>query len=98
MKRFLAIFTACSLVFLAGCGSDSPETASSDPEDLYNQACAACHGENLQGASSPPVTNMASKFTSEELKDLIIDGKGMMPGGTLNEEQSDIVTKWLMEK
>jgi len=97
MKRFIAI-TACSLVFLAGCGSNSPETASSDPEVLYEQACAACHGGNLQGATSPPVTNMASKYTSEEIKALIADGKGMMPGNTLNEEQAEIVTEWLMEK
>lgn len=97
MKRFLAI-TAYSLVFLAGCGSESPETASSDPEVLYEQACAACHGGNLQGASSPPVTNMASKYTAEEMLTLIMDGKGMMPGNTLDEKQAELVTDWLLEK
>jgi cytochrome c551 len=97
MKRFF-IVAACCLLFLAGCGSDEPETASSDPEVLYEQACAACHGVDLQGASGPPVTKMASKYSAEEVKAIIVDGKGMMPGKTLSEEQAEIVTEWLMEK
>lgn len=97
MKQLL-FAAACCLIFLAGCGSDAPEIVSSDPEMLYEQACAPCHGGNLQGAASPPVTNMASKYTAEEVKAIIIDGKGMMPGDTLNEEQAGIVTGWLMKK
>ncbi|SEN95584.1 cytochrome c551/cytochrome c550 [Mesobacillus persicus] len=97
MKRFTVI-TALSLLFLTGCGSNNSEVASSDPEVLYEQACLACHGSNLQGAAGPAVTNMASKFTAEEVKTLIMDGVGMMPGDTLTEEQADIVTEWLMEK
>lgn len=97
MKRFF-VAAVCCLIFLSGCGSDEPETASSDPDVLYEQACAACHGVDLKGASSPPVTNMASKYTAEEVKAIIIDGKGMMPGETLSEEQAEIVTEWLMGK
>jgi cytochrome c551 len=97
LKRFFTA-AACCLLFLAGCGSNEPETASSDPEVLYEQACAACHGGNLQGAASPPVTNMTSKYTAEEVKAIIVDGKGMMPGDTLSEEQAGIVTEWLMGK
>lgn len=97
MKQLLFI-AACCLIFLAGCGSDASETASSDPEVLYKQACAACHGVDLQGASGPPVTDMESKYTAEEVKAIIVDGQGMMPGKTLSDEQAEIVTEWLMGK
>lgn len=97
MKKFILI-TALSLFFLAGCGSNNSEITTSDPEVLYKQSCLACHGSNLQGAAGPAVTNIASKFTAEEVKTLIMDGKGMMPGDTLTEGQADIVTEWLMEK
>jgi cytochrome c551 len=41
---------------------------------------------------------MASKYTAEELKSPIVNGKGMMPGNTLSEAQAGIVTEWMMEK
>ncbi|MEW9051181.1 MAG: cytochrome c [Neobacillus sp.] len=98
MKKLWAI-SALLLLFATGCSanaSDGPRPT--DGEGLYNLSCLNCHGENLEGAAGPPVLNMSSKYSEEELLKLINEGVGMMPGKLLSEEEAQIVTKWLMEK
>jgi cytochrome c551 len=96
MKRTWLVL-ALSFLFLAGC-SKSNEARPTDAEGLYELSCLACHGADLKGASGPPVLNMASKHSQEDIEKLILEGKGMMPGKLLTETEAETVAKWLIEK
>ncbi|AGK55841.1 c-type cytochrome [Bacillus sp. 1NLA3E] len=96
MKKLWTVF-ALSLLLLTGCSSEQKET-SMDGESLYNRSCASCHGTDLKGISGPPLLNLSSKYSEEQVQKIIKDGVNMMPGKLLTDEESQIVTKWLMEK
>ncbi|NPA33577.1 MAG: cytochrome c [Chlorobi bacterium] len=89
MKRttwvVLAIFPMI-LVFLTSSGMIIGEKESSDSvvskgEMLYNLNCAGCHGPNLEGRPPvfPPLTDLSERMTKEEVKELIVNGRGSMP-------------------
>ncbi len=49
----------------------------------YATVCAACHGIERQGnpaANLPPLTDVGARKSREEIAQLIVTGKGMMPG------------------
>lgn len=49
----------------------------------YATTCAACHGAERQGnpvANLPALTDLAARKPREEVAQLIVTGKGMMPG------------------
>ena len=61
--------------------------ASLDPgahagEQVYMQSCAGCHGAQLQGAPPqfPSLEGVAERLDEAELRDVIANGKGRMPG------------------
>lgn len=97
MKKLWTIL-ALSLLLLAGCSSGQKETSGTDGESLYNRSCASCHGTDLKGISGPPLLNLSSKYSDEQVQKIIKDGVNMMPGKLLTDEESQTVTKWLMEK
>ncbi len=96
MKRLWTV-SALSLLLLAGCSSGQKDTAM-DGESLYNRSCAACHGTDLKGTSGPALLNLSSKYSEDQVNKIIKEGKNMMPGKLLTDEESQLVTKWLMEK
>jgi cytochrome c551 len=96
MNRLLAAF-AFMLLVLTGCSSDKTSTAM-DGETIYKESCAACHGDQLKGAVGPPVVDMKSKYSEADVLKIISEGTNKMPGNLLDEEKSEIVTKWLMEQ
>lgn len=96
MKRLMVI-CALSLLIMAGCSTNASEPL--DAAGHYEKSCSACHGSDLKGApSGPPVVNMKSKYTEEDLLKLMNDGKGMMPAKLLSEENAKLVAEWLLEK
>ncbi|MEH7076477.1 c-type cytochrome [Neobacillus drentensis] len=96
MNRLWAI-TALVLLLLTGCSSGKTNTAM-DGETIYKESCAACHGNQLQGAVGPPVTNMKSKYSEADVLKIVNEGTQKMPGNLLDKEASKTVMKWLMEK
>jgi quinoprotein glucose dehydrogenase len=50
-------------------------------KNVYNRNCLACHGSNLQGngPAFPPLTDIAKKYTPEQVEKLISSGRNMMP-------------------
>ena len=73
------------------------EVAEATPEELYQQSCLACHGDQYQGASAPALTAVGSKYSAEEIQDILVNGTtGGMPGGLVpgNEEK---MAQWLAE-
>ena len=100
MNQFFAV-AGLSLLLLAGCSSnaaDAGKKAAMDGEKLYENKCSACHGGNLKGAVGPSLLNMGSKYSEDELFKMITEGSDKMPGHLLTDDESRVVTKWLMVK
>ena len=54
--------------------------------------------KTLRGQSGPDLTKVGAKYEKDEIKNIIINGQGGMPGGLLNEADADVVASWLAEK
>lgn len=78
-------------------GGQTEEVAEASPEEIYQQSCIACHGDQMQGVSGPALTAVGSKYSQEEIQDILVNGTpGGMPGGLVagNEEK---MAQWLAE-
>lgn len=108
MKRklfTLAVFPA--ILLLGACGAGDNDSDSSDKnnetagngEDLYQESCIGCHGQNLEGASGPNLQKVGAKYSESEIEDIINNGRGNnMPGGLVSEEEATELANWLSEK
>ncbi|MBO0603329.1 cytochrome c [Sporosarcina sp. E16_3] len=109
--KLLAIMFAAVLV-LGACGGNkakevdkgttgtSTETASVDVEKVVSTSCIACHGGNLElkGGVGPALSNVGDHMTETEIHDVIVNGRGSMPGGLIEGAEATAVAKWLSEK
>lgn len=95
MKQLWAI-VLLMLLLLAGCSSGGDSKDLTDGESIYGSKCAGCHGGNLKGAVGPPVLNMSAKYSEDELIKFITNGTNKMPGHLLTDEQTKIVSEWLL--
>jgi len=79
---------------------DSSKTESAvDAEKIFANNCASCHGNNLEGNVGPNLTKVGSKYSSEEIQEIIKNGKGQMPAGILKEDEEIVaVADWLADK
>jgi cytochrome c551 len=99
-KKFLALLLGTGLV-LAACGGGGDDQATSgtvDAEKITAQKCSTCHGGGLNGASAPKISDAGSRYTKEELEDIILNGKGGMPGGIIKGGEASAVAEWLSTK
>lgn len=65
--------------------ADEPEadaTLVAAGETVVKQSCVGCHGANLEGNVGPTLHNVASKYSEEELYDILVNGIGTMPKNT----------------
>lgn len=55
---------------------------SADGKQLYQQNCAGCHRPDLSGTPPefPALTNIGAKLSADDLRTIIRDGAGRMPG------------------
>lgn len=89
MKRFIAAVFVATLA--------APLSAADDPAALYKSKCAMCHGATGAGdtpmgkklALKPLASPEVQKSTDDQMKELIVKGKGKMPafGSKLSAEQ-----------
>lgn len=103
MKKLLSVLLIASFsLVLAACGGgdedNATDTASSGPEQLYNQKCMNCHGKNLEGAFGPELAHIGSKLSKEDIEKIILEGQGQMPKGLLKGEDASSVAEWLANK
>ncbi|MBT2754700.1 cytochrome c [Mesobacillus foraminis] len=80
-----------------GGGENTEEVADASPEELYQQSCIGCHGDQMQGVSGPALKTVGSKYSKDEIQEILVNGlPGGMPGGLVpgNEEK---VAQWLSE-
>lgn len=98
---------------LAGCsGADSPEvpgeeSGTADPvlvtgRDVYQSACASCHGASGGGGAGPALDDGRMVAAYPELADqidVIANGQGAMPafGDRLSDEEVEAVTRYTRE-
>ncbi|RLL48059.1 cytochrome c [Oceanobacillus piezotolerans] len=70
-----------------------------DPEEIFASNCAACHGADLSGGAGPDLTQVGSKYSSEEIVDIIQNGTGTMPAQSqVAAEEATALADWLAEK
>ena len=103
MKKLLATFSFAAVLTLAACGgggdtTDDANTGDVDPEQIYNQTCASCHGSDLTGASGPDISTVGDRLSEDEIKDVIENGQGGMPAGLVKDQaELDALASWLAD-
>ncbi|WP_047980825.1 cytochrome c551 [Ornithinibacillus contaminans] len=115
MKKWVFAILFGSALVLGACGgedeaddngatndagqTDGNETVSS-AEDLFEATCAACHGADLSGGAGPNLQTIGADYSSEEIKDIILNGTGSMPaqGSRVSDEDAQQIADWLAEK
>ncbi|WP_422123773.1 cytochrome c551 [Planococcus sp. X10-3] len=115
MKKSLMALLFGTTLILGACGGDDtaePEPAEETPtetpageettvdaEQIVNQQCISCHGENLEGQGNFPALNdVGSRLSEEEILTVILEGRGTMPAGIIEGEEAEAVAAWLSEK
>jgi len=102
-KKWLGAILFGIIFILGACGSgddttnEEGETAATGDE-LYEANCAACHGADLAGGAGPDLTAVGSKYSADEIADIITNGIGSMPAQGVTGEELDTLSNWLAEK
>lgn len=76
--------------------ADEGEVAT-DPEAVYANSCASCHGQDLEGGAGPDLTNVGSSLSADDIHTVIMEGQGTMPAGLVGAEEADLLAEWLAE-
>ncbi|MFC3210959.1 cytochrome c551 [Planomicrobium okeanokoites] len=111
MKKSLMALLFGTTLILGACGggesseSEPPEEtpageeSSVDAEQVVNQNCISCHGENLEGQGNFPALNdVGSRLSEDEILTVIQEGRGAMPAGIIEGEEAEAVAAWLSEQ
>ncbi len=107
----LPVLAATLAFVSAGCKSLPPSKPSSEwtPQEargaaVYQQKCARCHyptntnplhGPGLQAITKVKAMPSGAPPTDERLTNVILHGRGMMPGTSLDDEQLDDLLAYL---
>ncbi len=59
-----------------------PEATTVSGKDLYAEHCAGCHQPDMRGSppTFPSLENLTDRLTTPEIRAVLSDGSGMMPG------------------
>lgn len=115
MKKSLMALLFGTALILGACGGDEtaePEPAEETPEEapaeeessvdaeqIVNQNCISCHGENLEGQGNFPALNdVGSRLSEDEILTVILEGRGAMPEGIIQGEEAEAVAAWLADQ
>ncbi|WP_027409303.1 cytochrome c551 [Anoxybacteroides tepidamans] len=108
MKMKLAGLLLGTSLVLAACGGGNEANdnnknngggaTSSAAEQIFQQSCASCHGQNLEGKVGPNLQKVGSKYSKDEIKQIIEKGRGGMPAGVIKGADVDKVAEWLASK
>ncbi len=47
---------------------------------MYDNTCKTCHGPNMEGGVGPTLKNMPQHIFYDEFKNIVLNGRGQMPG------------------
>ncbi|MBD8069176.1 cytochrome c550 [Bacillus sp. PS06] len=83
---------------LASDGEAAPEeTAAASPEEIYQGKCSACHGVDMSGGVGPDLHGVSERYDAAEIETILKEGKGIMQGGLVPDEQLEDMITWLSE-
>jgi cytochrome c551 len=75
------------------------DTASSDAgAKIFDQKCSGCHGGDLTGGMGPNLTKVGSKYSKDDIMNIIKNGKGQMPPNVVSGDDANQVAQWLAAK
>jgi cytochrome c551 len=109
-KKLLTFLLGTSLVMgLAACGGGDKDTgnggggggtdtADAGGQKIYDQKCSSCHGADMKGAVGPNLTKIGSKYSKDEILDILHNGRGGMPANVVTGDDADQVAEWLSAK
>ncbi len=67
-----------------------------DPKEVASSTCAGCHGVDLKGGVGPDLTGVKDRYSADELKDILANGKeGGMPKGLVPPGDLDKMVDYL---
>ena len=71
----------------------------SKPVSLYNKQCLMCHGVDFKGSGeNPSIIGMNKKYNYDELRSVIYNGKGFMPGYSFLDDSSlQVLTNYILD-
>lgn len=110
MKKWVFTILFGSALVLGACGGDDATNNDAgdnngnavevaDAESAYKNSCAGCHGDDLTGASGPDLTEIGSKYSADEIEDIIENGVGGMPAmPSVSEGDRTEIADWLASK
>lgn len=65
-------------------------------KEVVQKACISCHGSNLEGMGNfPALNNVGSRLSQDEILNVILNGKGGMPGGIVKGEDAEAAAAYL---
>jgi len=113
MRRSLLIFSAATLIaavpLLASAQSAKPALYTADQATagaaVYSQACAACHGAQMEGVAAPALKGSvfgematAQGLTADSLLDVIANTMPQSDPGSLKPEEYSAVTAYILQQ
>ena len=77
-------------------GEEGGETAEGefDPEAHAQANCISCHGSSYEGGVGPSL--VGTELAQEDIEDILINGKGTMPGGLVPEANVAAMAEWVL--
>ena len=79
--------------------TDTTDTASAgNAEEIFKQNCSSCHGGNLEGGAGPQLSAIGSKYSADEIQNVIANGQGIMPPKIIEGDEAAAVAEWLASK
>ncbi|WP_434402617.1 cytochrome c [Planococcus sp. 11815] len=77
-----------------GEGGEEAASGDFDPESHAQSSCVSCHGSSYEGGVGPSL--VATELSQEEIEEILINGKGSMPPGTVPEENVSAMAEWVL--
>src|SRR5690625_6612645 len=104
MKKWLVAILFGSALVLGACGGGGSSDGdgggeTSAAEAVYKKNCASCHGQDLSGGAGDDLTSIGSKYSADEIADIIEHGTGnMQPQKQVSDDDRKILSEWLADK
>ena len=77
-----------------GEGGEEAAAGDFDPEAHAQANCISCHGSSYEGGVGPSL--VATELPQEDIEEILINGKGTMPGGLVPEENVAAMAEWVL--